>query len=241
MGLPIRQVVLPSVLEGQSNGKVADELLAEIPGGRLLAPAAAAWNRMVAAARADGVQLEAGSTYRDLQTQVGLFIERHTLTETPGQPTSVWLGTTYWLIPGQAEAAVPGNSNHGWGLAVDVRFVDYANRLMWLVNNADRFGWSWELYETWHIHYFGGDTPLFPAQLPEDEDDDVTDEQIIRLADAITERLAPAVAREIMTYPVTTRDFDANEGAGADTTQPLAVIEGWRNTELSMLRRGIGR
>ncbi len=60
-----------------------------------------------------------------------------------------------------AEAATPGNSNHGWGAAVDMalgrspsvakepnrdpRFMD------WAIANARQHGWSWETSEPWHL------------------------------------------------------------------------------------------
>ena len=62
-------------------------------------------------------------------------------------------------LPGVASAACPGTSNHGWGLAVDIYAVGAEGRLEWLLDNAARFGWSWELQsEPWHIRYVLGDT-----------------------------------------------------------------------------------
>ena len=52
--------------------------------------------------------------------------------------------------------AVPGTSNHGWGLAVDADVTDPAT-LTWLRTNAHRFGfveavprepWHWEFRPT---------------------------------------------------------------------------------------------
>jgi LAS superfamily LD-carboxypeptidase LdcB len=55
-------------------------------------------------------------------------------------------------------AAVPGTSNHGWGLACDVWNVGQNGRLEWLLDNAKRFGFSWEVQsEPWHIRYVLGD------------------------------------------------------------------------------------
>ena len=76
-----------------------------------------------------------------------------------------YAGGTWWRIPGTARAAVPGTSNHGWGLAVDTALGDgptharsIAPAIPWLVDNAERFGWSWESQdEPWHIHYWAGD------------------------------------------------------------------------------------
>ena len=64
-----------------------------------------------------------------------------------------------------APAGVPGTSNHGWGLAIDVASASGA-RLEWLLgdgflsSNALRFGFSWEVsdpknknFEAWHLRY----------------------------------------------------------------------------------------
>lgn len=237
MSLPITAVIMPAVLAGQPNGQLPDDLLAGINSGRLLASAARAWHAMVADARRVGIMLEASEGYRSLEDQTRIFMERYTLEPLDGRPTKQWYGSTYWLRHGEHTAAVPGTSNHGWGLAVDVRAVDYAGRLMWLVYNAHRFGFSAELpSEAWHWRYYAGDTLDFP-DIP--DEDDMTDEQIEKLARRTAELMAPAVAHAIMTYPIGTRDFD-REGA-PEIVAPLASIEGWRNTELSMLRRGIGR
>ena len=68
-------------------------------------------------------------------------------------------------------AAVPGTSNHGWGLAIDVaidadgdegfewpvKSVD-SKTVAWLLKNADRFGFCWEVQsEPWHLTYYVGD------------------------------------------------------------------------------------
>jgi hypothetical protein len=63
-------------------------------------------------------------------------------------------------------AARRGTSTHGLGLAVDINSWVYGNgsgteRHRWLVANAPRFGWSWELVgkpsgEPWHFNYVGG-------------------------------------------------------------------------------------
>ena len=56
-------------------------------------------------------------------------------------------------------AAVPGTSNHGWGLAVDICAESYAGaRWDWLAANAPAYGWDnpdWarpggSKYEPWH-------------------------------------------------------------------------------------------
>jgi LAS superfamily LD-carboxypeptidase LdcB len=64
-------------------------------------------------------------------------------------------------------AAVPGTSNHGWGLAVDLCGgiqVDYSPEHEWLMDHAAEFSWfhpSWALpggpgpHEPWHWEFAG--------------------------------------------------------------------------------------
>ncbi|SKC60857.1 M15 family metallopeptidase [Krasilnikoviella flava] len=66
-------------------------------------------------------------------------------------------------------AAVPGTSNHGWGLAVDICPETYAgSRWDWLAANAPAYGWDnpdWarpggSKYEPWHWEYTAGVTQM---------------------------------------------------------------------------------
>jgi LAS superfamily LD-carboxypeptidase LdcB len=102
---------------------------------RLWGPAAETFKAMRAAAAADGVALSVTDSYRPYDEQVDLA-RRKGLTKDGG-----------W-------AAVPGTSNHGWGLAIDAD-VD-ANGLAWLNANGARFGWVMEsTREPWHWQYCG--------------------------------------------------------------------------------------
>ena len=115
-----------------------------VEGHRLRCDAAAAYRAMAAAFAADrGGSLCITDSYRTYAGQVRLYGHKPAL------------------------AAVPGTSNHGWGLAVDLcggieRFgtPEYA----WMVANAGRFGWlhpEWAdpgngREEPWHWEYAGG-------------------------------------------------------------------------------------
>ncbi|MFE5338643.1 D-alanyl-D-alanine carboxypeptidase family protein [Isoptericola sp. NPDC056578] len=66
-------------------------------------------------------------------------------------------------------AAVPGTSNHGWGLAVDICPDTYSgSRWAWLAANAPAYGWDnpdWarpggSKYEPWHWEYTAGVTQM---------------------------------------------------------------------------------
>lgn len=80
------------------------------------------FQELVAAAKADGINLGLTDSYRTYDQQVYLYN-----TKGPGL------------------AARPGNSNHGWGLAFDFRGTNgtsTADAYAWLRNNASNYGWS---------------------------------------------------------------------------------------------------
>jgi LAS superfamily LD-carboxypeptidase LdcB len=118
---------------------------------------------MRAAALADGIRpfkpTSRADTYRTYQEQVALFTSRYTMTPLPGRPSKVWEGRRWWQKPNTAIAAVPGTSNHGLGIAVDIADAS-GDRLDWLEANALTYGFSWEFTsgaEPWHIRYYRGD------------------------------------------------------------------------------------
>lgn len=165
--LPVKAVKLPADLAGQTNGKLDARLLTDIPGGQMHHAAATAWLKLLARAKLAGVTLEPTSTvdtYRPYAVQEQLFRTRYD--RTPRNTDSkVWNGVRYWLKPGYAMAAVPGTSNHGWGLAIDVKLDSAGKRLAFLLNHAPACGFSWEAQsEPWHIRYVDGWTA--PADVP---------------------------------------------------------------------------
>lgn len=134
-----------------------------------------------------------GGGYRSWQSQYNLFISRYekvsyaTWLITPSNRRKTWNAeqgirkpfnptTSYWrkkvigtLPNGQprypATAAVPGTSNHGWGLAIDLAIGVPASAVSlsasdraWLEANVARFGFSYEdTSEPWHVRYVVGD------------------------------------------------------------------------------------
>ena len=131
---------------GQSNGNLDPGSLCPLwraPGHKLRADAAKAFNAMSkfhAATR--GAPLCVTDSYRSYSEQVALYQRK------PGL------------------AAVPGTSNHGWGVAVDLcggveRFGTSAHE--WMRANAPRFGWihpDWARQggskpEAWHWEFTG--------------------------------------------------------------------------------------
>jgi hypothetical protein len=186
MTLPIAPVVMPSDLAGQPNGKLDAGLLTPVgPSGTLHHTAARAWRALVAACAEQGLPLTYtyGGTYRTYAQQETLFRSRYAIGGQHG-------GCKMWdsdgngsketwckkLVNGRvpATAAVPGTSNHGWGLAIDTAYDSDVSdgigpddaaaitghpKWPWFLANAERFGFSWELQsEPWHIRYVTGDT-----------------------------------------------------------------------------------
>jgi hypothetical protein len=177
MALPIHIVVRPALLAGLTNGALPASVLWDTSGQaggplvRLVAPAARAWRAMAAAALKAGHVLKATSlvdSYRPYPVQESVFRQRYTTTFLEGRPYRIWNGARWYQRAGTAPAAVPGTSNHGWGLAVDVgeeRDADTgtesmdAATLAWLIANEFAYGFSHELEsEPWHVRYWAGDT-----------------------------------------------------------------------------------
>lgn len=127
---------VPAGLQQYGNGRIPPNLLTPIrqAGHRLYAPAAAAWDQLVGAASADGVQIRITDSYRSYEQQVDLA-ERKGLYKNGGL------------------AAVPGTSNHGWGLAVDADVTD-PEAIEWMRANAPKFGFVEAVpREPWHWEY----------------------------------------------------------------------------------------
>jgi cell wall-associated NlpC family hydrolase len=130
---------------GYPNGLIPPSALCEIGVGahRLRCDAAAAYRAMSAAfAAAFGTPICITDSYRSYDSQVTLYGQKPAL------------------------AAVPGTSNHGWGLAVDLcGGIDAYGTApyQWMVANAGRFGWLHPTWadqgngreEPWHWEYAG--------------------------------------------------------------------------------------
>jgi hypothetical protein len=132
-----------------SNGMIPASALCPLTAaGQLLrCDAANAWNAMSAAYRtATGSPICITDSYRTLAVQVALRAEKPAL------------------------AAIPGTSNHGWALAVDLCEAGRTGMgfttptFRWLEANAAGFGWVLPAWadpgrgqeEPWHWEYIGG-------------------------------------------------------------------------------------
>lgn len=202
-----------------ANGLIPREALIVVQSGLYLTPLAAASWRVVAA----GVRGRYGWTpvlsdaYRAMDGpygQVATFLRRYQRTYiqySPGRvDRRVWNGVPYWRKPGEAAAAVPGTSNHGWGVAVDVAGLgDFGSpRHQQFATVAGPLGWSdvegRAVDEPWHwtkssasfasnpTQGISGSVPVVPTLDPVDPidpvEDDMTPEQdqLMRDIDART-------------------------------------------------------
>jgi LAS superfamily LD-carboxypeptidase LdcB len=168
MAYVVKKVVLPLDLLWQPNGELPTNLLYPVVGGGRLHGLACWWftvmrNDMWAQT---GIELTYTGTYRSLSQQTILFLQRYTTTPIAGSKSiKYWKGKRYYLRLGMAMAAVPGTSNHGLGVGIDLAIGGWgtnakplnAAALRWLVANADRYGFTWEVQsEAWHLNYYRG-------------------------------------------------------------------------------------
>jgi hypothetical protein len=127
---------IPTELEAYGNGRIPVDRLVPIGQGshRLFAPAAESWKHLVDAAASDGITMRITDSYRTYDQQVDLAQRKG-------------------LFRNGGLAAVPGTSNHGWGLAVDADVRDPAT-MAWLRANGPRFGWvEANGREPWHWEF----------------------------------------------------------------------------------------
>lgn len=124
------------------NGQLSASELASIPGGKLAIEAAAAWNAPGGPADA---KLEPGGPESSYRTLAGQEKQR-----------------SFWCGQGTCgNAAVPGTSNHGLGLCVDLK---ESWMRTWIDQHGAEFGWrkTEAASEWWHVNYVGGvDFPTF--------------------------------------------------------------------------------
>lgn len=126
----------PAELAAYGNGRVPPAALQPINASgshRLWGPAAGAFTSMERDAAAAGVRLGVTDSYRPLAVQERLAREKG-------------------LYRDGGLAAVPGTSNHGWGLALDLDLDDAAQR--WMRENGWRYGFVEDVpREPWHWTY----------------------------------------------------------------------------------------
>ncbi|WP_456787869.1 D-alanyl-D-alanine carboxypeptidase family protein [Cellulomonas sp. P5_C5] len=169
------------------NGAIPeDQLRALSTPGSLLPAAAASFEQLLREAAADGQPLTgteaAIEAYRPLSQQVSLFTDRYQTAFCEFKPgrvdRRVFGDVPHFRRPGQAAAAVPGESNHGFGNAVDFQNLggDGGPGHRWMTEHAPAHGWSndegMSVEEPHHWVFVADLDPLAT-----EEEDDMTPEQ----------------------------------------------------------------
>ena len=126
-------------LEKYGNGRIPAGALQPIGVGnhRLWGPAAEAFTRMRADARAAGVDIGVTDSYRSYDQQVDVARRKG-------------------LYSQGGLAAKPGTSDHGWGMSLDLDLDSRAQA--WMRANAERYGFVEDVpREPWHWTFEGAD------------------------------------------------------------------------------------
>ena len=172
---PVKPIRWCEHLKGKKPSEITPDMVVAISGGgKLEKCAAAAWEEMVAAAKAEGIVLKAtsaGDTLRSIQQQTNGFLSRYQKEPVEGTSTKTWNGETWYLKKGMAMLATPYDdpandkargSRHLYGIAVDVANAN-GKILEWLLANEVKFGFSHEVLgdangkgaEPWHLRFVG--------------------------------------------------------------------------------------
>jgi hypothetical protein len=156
-----------------ANGELPKQFQAPLEGNNLALPndpavlradAAESWNRARAEVLAKtGIVLTVRGWNRSLADQEKFFFQRYKAGKaSPFGDYRVYKGVRYGRTNGAA-AAIPGTSNHGWGLAVDV--VDFGGVGQWnhpyrvaAIGILKKHGWTddegrGKIQEPWHLVY----------------------------------------------------------------------------------------
>jgi LAS superfamily LD-carboxypeptidase LdcB len=126
---------VPLALAAYGNGKIPAVALSQVDGTghRLWAPAAESLGRLRADAAAAGVTIGITDSYRSYESQVDVAARKG-------------------RYKNGGRAAVPGTSDHGWGMAVDLALDDKAQS--WMRANGARYGFVEDTpREPWHWAY----------------------------------------------------------------------------------------
>lgn len=150
------------------NGNLPESMLVNVnnPDGsksvaKLNITAAKDFNKMVADAMKEGIKIKLSgpsSGYRKLGSPE----------EGCKKGFTQWCAWQKWKAGKGNLAAEPGESNHGWGSAVDVANCESGGKVHnWLVTNAKKYGFTPFAKESWHWDHkgsigsldYGGSTP----------------------------------------------------------------------------------
>lgn len=232
-----------------ANGKIPYSAMTALStGGYLLAAAAAAfetWRIQAARAGYDLRPTSASDTFRPYDVQERIFRDRYRAGNLRGRPgftsdVRYWPGHGYWTRrTGTAAAAVPGTSNHGKALAVDISNAGAFGRPYhsWMSRTGPALGWTntegRSVGEPWHWVHSGAWTvsnpisgggsvttpniPGAPAPIDPKEWDEMATKQ----------EVTDAVVDALLNYRIDGRNFfDWAKQGFADDQKIIAGING---------------
>lgn len=170
---PVIPLKVPESLKKVKNGEVPIKMLKRVhAGGLMYTDAADAFNRMYKAAQSAGITFRSVGDYRPLDKQEWLFYDRYSMKDEGRVPkvTRIYKNKTWYLKKGKSPAGVPGTSNHGLGLAIDLGILVKGNiaslndkAIKWLCANAPKYGFYLQVsdpknpeFEIWHWQYCNG-------------------------------------------------------------------------------------
>lgn len=189
---------------GQRNGLIGLSLMSVVLGRRLHPAAATSFLAMRSALfLATGVWIGLADAYRPLAEQDRVFRVRYT----SGHASGIWYAGTYWRKrPGVPAAAVPGHSNHGWAMAVDISgYGSTSGRVFrWLLDHAGAFGWSWttgrNVNEPWHWEYVGSLTRPAGGTIIIIEEEERLEQESASMSTAYATKMPPGVSKGDLDY-----------------------------------------
>ncbi len=164
-------------IDGYENGRMDADRLLKVGSCLLERDAAYTYSLMIEAAEEDGMRLRYTSCYRTFSVQDAAYNRRCPVESVPvfsddSSGGKVQTGTRSQRVCTGPPTARAGQSNHGWGRAVDFRegrglLSCYDKEFLWLQRNAYRFGWvhpPWaqcgeRLEEAWHWEFAGVTDP----------------------------------------------------------------------------------
>lgn len=195
-----------------TNGSCPKSILAPLDGDNwgtepayLRKDAAASYNRARAEVLAKtGIVLRVRGWNRTLAEQEQFFHERYERGRASADQryhVHAGVGAWYGLKPGHAAAAIPGDSNHGWAIAIDVDdFGSVGNfnhpRRVAAIAILKRHGWTDDegrgrIQEPWHLVYD-------PARDQHRNDKPVQEDELSAEAESNIKKIL-----EILTAPIT--------------------------------------
>lgn len=149
---PYKKMVLPAEVAKVGNGNLTPAMLKKVKtGGEMWTGAAVAFNKLYADCLTAGYKLRNVGDYRPFDKQLAMFVDRYALKDQGRSPqvTRKYQDKLWYLKKGKSPSGVPGTSNHGFGLAIDVGYekdgalVSMGGKCFdWMCANAPKYGFT---------------------------------------------------------------------------------------------------